>query len=74
MEQEVNVKLKIITDGKYCGIDYETGHCDFFPPGEVGLTSCILFRWQPLERCLGGGPLRCAECVAATNGIQEEPK
>jgi hypothetical protein len=71
MEQEVNVKLKIITDGKYCG-----DRCRWYEyhiPGRCNPRWCRLYS-ASIEECLGGGPLRRAECVAATNGIQEEPK
>lgn len=51
----ITPRLDIDAEGKYCE------HCRWMeqcPPG------CRIFR-QSLQRCLGGGTLRCAACLEA---------
>lgn len=54
MAMKILVALEIDTDDKYCG-----KLCRWLP---VNLDICTLFA-QKIERCLGGGPLRCVKCV-----------
>ena len=60
--QKINVSVEIGTDDHYC---HKCRWLEICPPG------CRIFR-KNLQRCLGGGSLRCAECLEAEQKTKEE--
>ena len=52
----VLVPTKIITEEKYC---------DVMCPQLVAYKPCCLAFEKQLDTCLGGGPLRCEDCLEA---------
>ena len=60
---KVAVTTDIEVEGRYCAASCR--HLRGARPTECALWS------QKLERCLGGGPLRCAECLEAEKKSQE---
>lgn len=52
---KIFVQVEISVDAQYC---HKCSHMENCPPG------CRLFK-APLRLCLGGGPLRCEECLEA---------
>ena len=64
-EKTINVPAVIVADEKYCGED-----CKYLR-GARGF--CQLFQ-ADLSRCLGGGPLRCNDCLASEAGMNPEVK
>ena len=64
-EKIITVPARIVTDEQYCGEE-----CQYLR-GARGF--CQLFQ-ADLSRCLGGGPLRCNDCLASERGIQPEVK
>lgn len=54
---EVTVITNVESEGKYCATS-----CRHLRGARQ--SACSL-HGKDLERCLGGGPLRCAECIAA---------
>lgn len=55
MTQKIKVEVEIKTDGKYCD-----EACEYY---DWDWDKCSLFHYD-LEKCLGGGPLRCKKCLA----------
>lgn len=69
---KITVPVTIVTDDKYCDewcmqLRGERETISFTAQRRLvlGPYRCALFE-APIERCLGGGPLRCGACVEAT--------
>jgi len=68
----ITVETEIKTeDGKYCATDPRS--CGYLRYAGCGEYRCDLFN-RILNRCLGGGPLRCKECVEAERESKEDVK
>lgn len=67
-ELTIQVSVSIKTDDRYCD-----EACPYFRASpSIALPAwCVLFG-RPCEHCLGGGPLRCAECLEAEKKAGEE--
>lgn len=61
-DQIIPVSVEIGTDGRYCHLCRWMEQC---PPG------CRLFNMR-IKHCLGGGPLRCGECMEAEKSAKEK--
>lgn len=64
-QQKITVNVEIATDEQYCDDE-----CDYVRVG-VGFARCQLFQ-ATLQKFLGGGPLRCNDCLAAEKGLTRE--
>ena len=62
-EKTINVPARIVTDEQYCGEE-----CQYLRSAR---GFCQLFQ-ADLGRCLGGGPLRCNDCLACEKGMKPE--
>lgn len=74
---KVSVPVTIVTDDKYCDEwcmhlrgERETISYTDMRRLVLGPYRCALFD-APIERCLGGGPLRCAACLEAEKQTKE---
>jgi len=66
---KITMKTDISTDGKYCDTT-RLEMCAYIHSAFSERPRCDLFN-KALKTCLGGGPLRCDDCLEAERHTKE---